>query len=104
MCHAPAQDGKVVLAQKDVKALCVTCHDEQAKKIETAKVQHPGAAGECTDCHNPHASKQPGLPKTDAVNICLGCHSDIADLAKENAPSARIRAGLRDLPRRTRER
>ena len=83
MCHAPAQDGKVVLTQKDVKALCVTCHDEQAKKIETAKVQHPGAAGDCTDCHNPHASAQPGLPKTDAVNICLGCHSDVADLGKK---------------------
>ena len=31
----------------------------------------------------PHASAHPGLPKTDPVNICLGCHSDIADLAKK---------------------
>jgi len=86
MCHAPAKDGKVVLTQKDVKGLCVTCHDEQAKKIELAKVQHPGAAGDCTDCHNPHASAQPGLPKTDAVNICLGCHSEVADLSKKAHP------------------
>ena len=85
MCHAPAQDGKVVLSQKDVKALCVTCHDEQAKKIETAKVQHPGAAGDCTDCHNPHASAQPGLPKTSAVEICLSCHADIAEGAKKKS-------------------
>ena len=84
MCHAPARDGKVVLTQADAKALCVTCHDEQAKKIETAKVPHPGAqAGECLDCHNPHASPQPGLPKTDAVNICIGCHTDIAELGKK---------------------
>jgi predicted CXXCH cytochrome family protein len=84
LCHAPAKDGKVVLTQADAKALCVTCHDEQEKKIETAKVPHPGAqAGECLDCHNPHASPQPGLPKTDAVNICLGCHSDIADAGKK---------------------
>jgi len=83
VCHAPAKDGKVVLTQKDVKSLCVTCHDDKAKLIETAKVQHPGAAGDCTDCHSPHASKQPGLPKTTAVDICLGCHSDIADLAKK---------------------
>ena len=84
MCHAPAKDGKVVLTQTDTKALCTTCHDEQAKKIETAKVPHPGAqASECLDCHNPHASPQPGLPKTDAVNICLGCHSDIADEGKK---------------------
>jgi predicted CXXCH cytochrome family protein len=83
VCHSPAKDGKVVLTQKDTKALCVTCHDDQVKKIDTAKVQHPGAAGDCTDCHNPHASSQPGLPKTNAVNICLGCHSDIADLKKK---------------------
>ncbi|HEY7099233.1 MAG TPA: cytochrome c3 family protein [Terriglobales bacterium] len=80
MCHAPAKDGKVVLAQPDVKSLCVTCHDDKAKLIETAKVQHPGAAGDCTDCHNPHASKYPGLPKTNGVEICLGCHTDQAEM------------------------
>ena len=85
MCHAPARDGKVVLTQADTKALCATCHDDQAKKIETSKVPHPGAqSADCTDCHNPHASAQPGLPKTDAVSICLGCHSEIADLQKKN--------------------
>ena len=80
MCHAPAVNGKVVLTQKDVKSLCVTCHDDKAKLIETAKVQHPGAAGDCTDCHNPHASKQPGLPKTNGVEICLGCHSELSEM------------------------
>jgi len=82
-CHAPAKDGKVVLIQTDVKALCVTCHDDKAKLIDTAKVPHPGAAGDCTDCHSPHASRDPGLPKTDPVSICTGCHSDIGDLAKK---------------------
>jgi predicted CXXCH cytochrome family protein len=82
-CHSPAKDGKVVLTQTDVKALCVTCHDDQAKQIDKAKVPHPGAAGDCTDCHSPHASNQPGLPKTDSVSICLGCHSDIDDLRKK---------------------
>ncbi len=105
LCHAPAKDGKVVLTQPDVKALCVTCHGDQAKLIETAKVQHPGAAGDCTDCHNPHASKNPGLPKTDPVNICLGCHTDQAEQEKKaRSPSARVRAGLRGLPRTARQR
>src|SRR5438445_1600935 len=54
-CHAPAKDGKVVLTQASAKELCITCHEDKAKQIETAKVQHPGAAGDCTDCHNPHA-------------------------------------------------
>lgn len=84
MCHAPAKDGKVVLTQASVKELCVTCHDDQAKKIDTAKVPHPGAqAGDCLDCHNPHASPQPGLPKTDAVSICLGCHTTQAEEMKK---------------------
>ena len=80
ICHAPAKDGKVVLTQASVKELCVTCHDDQAKLIDSAKVQHPGAAGDCTDCHTPHASKYPGLPKTNGVEICLSCHSEQAEM------------------------
>ena len=82
VCHAPAKDGKVVLTQPDAKSLCVMCHDEQAKHIESAKVQHPGALGDCTDCHSPHASRQPGLPKTNAVEICLTCHTEQAEMLK----------------------
>lgn len=85
ICHAPSKDGKVVLTQTDAKSLCLTCHADEVKKMESAKVPHPGAqAGACLDCHNPHASAQPGLPKTDEVSICLGCHSEIADLQKKN--------------------
>ncbi len=82
-CHQPAKDGKVVLVQKDVKAICLSCHDDKGKLIETAKVQHPGAQGDCTDCHNPHAGKTPGFPKPDAVQACLGCHSDQAEQFKK---------------------
>jgi predicted CXXCH cytochrome family protein len=77
------KDGKAVLTQANVKDLCVTCHSDKAELIEKAKVQHPGAAGDCTDCHTPHASGQPGLPKTDPVSVCLTCHSDQADQFKK---------------------
>jgi len=82
-CHAPAKDGKVVLTQSDTKALCVTCHSEQAKKIAKAKVQHPGAQGECIACHNPHAGRTPGFLQPDPVNACLACHSEQAEQFKK---------------------
>ena len=75
-CHQPAKDGKIVLANADSRALCLTCHEEQGKKIETAKVQHPGAQGECISCHNPHGGKAPGFIQPDPVNACLTCHND----------------------------
>jgi predicted CXXCH cytochrome family protein len=84
VCHQAPRDGKVVLTAANAKALCVTCHDEQAKQIDNAKVPHPGAAGDCTDCHSPHAGKTPGFPKPDAVNVCLGCHSDLSDQSKKH--------------------
>jgi predicted CXXCH cytochrome family protein len=62
VCHQPAKNGKVVLTQASVKELCVGCHSDQADKIEKSKFQHPGAQGDCTDCHNPHAGKSAGFP------------------------------------------
>lgn len=76
-CHAAPKDGKVVLTQASPKELCVSCHDDKAKLIDGAKVQHPGAAGDCTDCHNPHASRYPRLQKAP-VGMCLQCHDDRA--------------------------
>ena len=78
-----AKDGKVVLTQASAKEICVTCHSDKADQIAKAKVQHPGAAGDCTDCHNPHAGRSPGFPKPNAVAVCLGCHSDQADQGKK---------------------
>jgi predicted CXXCH cytochrome family protein len=82
-CHAPVKDGKVVLTQSDSKALCVTCHSEQAEKIDKAPVQHPGTQGECIACHNPHAGKTPGFIQPDPVNACLACHSEQAEQQKK---------------------
>ena len=104
-CHAAPKDGKVVLTQTDSKALCVTCHEEQAKKIETAKVQHPGAQGDCIDCHNPHAGKTPGFIKPDAGERLPGLPRRPGRAAqKEASAPAGFRAGLRDLPRASRRR
>ncbi len=83
MCHAPAKDGKVVLTNADTRALCVTCHSDQADKIDKAKVPHPGAQGECVACHNPHAGSSPGFLQPDPVSACLACHADQAEQFKK---------------------
>jgi predicted CXXCH cytochrome family protein len=70
-CHQPAKNGKVVLTQKDVKSTCAVCHEEQAKQIASAKVQHPGAQDDCTVCHNPHAGQSPGFLQPGPVAACL---------------------------------
>lgn len=85
-CHRAAKDGKVVLTHASSRELCLSCHAEKAEQIKNAKVQHPGAAGDCTDCHSPHAGRSPGFPKPNAVAICLGCHSDIAEQGKKAHP------------------
>lgn len=84
-CHASAKDGKVVLTQADTRALCVTCHEEQARRIEKAKVQHPGAQGECIACHSPHASAYDRLMKPDPVTPCENCHANQAEMHKSKA-------------------
>lgn len=83
VCHAPAKDGKVVLTNADTKALCTTCHGDQAEKIDKAKVPHPGAQGDCVACHNPHAGSSPGFLQPDPVSACLTCHSEQADQFKK---------------------
>lgn len=82
-CHQAPKDGKVVLTTGTSKELCLQCHDEKQKQIESAKVPHAGAQGDCTDCHNAHAGKQQGFPKPDAVNACLSCHPDQAEQHKK---------------------
>lgn len=79
-CHQPPKDGKVLLTQSDSKALCASCHDEVAKKIETAKVPHPGAQGDCVSCHSPHAGNNPRFLKPNPVQACLTCHSEQAEM------------------------
>jgi len=85
-CHLPPKNGKVVLTQKNAKAVCLTCHEDVAKQIQSAKVKHPGADGDCTDCHNPHAGKSPGFLQPGPVAACLACHPDQGEELKKKHP------------------
>ena len=82
ICHKAPVDGKVVLTKTSSKELCLSCHEETAKQIQNAKVQHAGAKGNCLGCHYPHASDKPGLVRPNPVSACTKCHSAQAKLQK----------------------
>lgn len=59
----------------ETTALCVTCHK---KELLEGKVTHaPVAAGNCLDCHDPHASDHLGLLRKEPATLCLDCHADV---------------------------
>jgi predicted CXXCH cytochrome family protein len=64
--------------------LCVYCHSEKSPDDpgNEGKFFHgPVAAGECTECHNPHQSRNPYmLREKPGRKLCLSCHgSDESD-------------------------
>jgi predicted CXXCH cytochrome family protein len=70
-CHT-LEDGK--LSAKPQKEACYACHTDYSKVEEGKKVflHTPVAGGECTACHDPHASPLPKLQKSEKG--CRECH------------------------------
>jgi predicted CXXCH cytochrome family protein len=74
VCHAA--DGSPMPASET----CLNCHGDLAGSSTGDKVQHqPFASGECTACHNPHASKAEHLLAGSVGETCESCHAT-ADL------------------------
>jgi DmsE family decaheme c-type cytochrome len=57
--------------------VCFGCHVDMREVTQLPSVHSPVAAGECSDCHNPHASDHGMLLSADESNICATCHSDV---------------------------
>ncbi len=73
-CHEGASNRVI---EDGTKSLCLLCHDEVGQRIEQAHVQHAAMeVAECTDCHNPHASKQANLVRHPAGRVCTECHEE----------------------------
>jgi len=92
-CHADHGTGDYV--HPAVKSGCISCHRVenhdgasyvavQPKESTTCRECHaavavrhqhfPYASGMCTRCHDPHASKFPGLLRAKVNDLCLDCH------------------------------
>ena len=57
--------------------LCMNCHDAFQEKLKSAFVHTPVRAGECSGCHNPHASTHGKMLASDTNKICFNCHKEI---------------------------
>jgi predicted CXXCH cytochrome family protein len=90
-CHQAAetphpQKGKRTfkLAEEGA-ALCKMCHSG----VGAGKIVHdPVKKGECTSCHDPHASNEAKLLVKPKESLCSECHSDKTNLKYMHGPAA----------------
>ena len=95
----PAKDGKVVLTQADTKALCVTCHSEQAEKIEKAKVPASRRAGRMHRLPQSACRQDAGLPAARSGRMPAWPATAIRpSSSRRRTCISRHSAGMRDLP------
>jgi predicted CXXCH cytochrome family protein len=75
-CHSAhsADLPKLLVAQG--RDLCLSCHDQTAETLKTAKSVHKPMAGDCTQCHEVHASNYPMQLKQPTLALCESCHKD----------------------------
>lgn len=57
--------------------LCLGCHADFQDTMKLPFVHTPVKAGDCSDCHNPHASAHGKLLEGDPDKICANCHQGI---------------------------
>jgi predicted CXXCH cytochrome family protein len=70
------------------KELCFDCHDDVLGK---ATFRHkPVESGECSTCHNPHASTNKFLLTRSGQSLCFDCHQSIltTSVKFKHAPAA----------------
>jgi predicted CXXCH cytochrome family protein len=77
-CHDPHESGEKALLKAPLRDLCLKCHDDFAKAMQTAKRVHPPVQTKpCTSCHNPHSSANQFMLKEKMPDLCIGCHVTI---------------------------
>jgi len=65
--------------------VCLTCHESFKEKLKLPFVHTPVKAGNCSDCHNPHASSYGKFLAADVNRICFSCHEGIVPVNPRSA-------------------
>ncbi len=64
---------------------CLSCHVQFQETMKQPFVHTPVKAGECSDCHSPHASSHGKLLAESPDRICATCHADIVPAGAKSA-------------------
>lgn len=121
-CHAPHASSFAKLTLAPSAELCSSCHDHEieteagrilpnmAKLIRSATHPHgPIRNGECTGCHDAHASKNPNLLRKpfptevyqaydpDHYALCFECHDKALAVEEHTTTATGFRDGDRNL-------
>lgn len=70
-------EGKFKLKPGAKGKLCLSCHTAFSSKMKAKHIHTPLVEGECSGCHNPHASNHGMLMDGDADSICYKCHDNV---------------------------
>ena len=70
-------EGKFNLKPGATGKVCLTCHTAFAEKLKAKHVHTPLTEGECTGCHNPHASGHDHLLDAEPDLLCYNCHDNM---------------------------
>ena len=73
--------------------LCWTCHGSMGKKLADEFQHRPFATGQCTSCHDPHASDDEVLLAAAPNQICFTCHPIGDEINRAQTHTLRPRRG-----------
>lgn len=76
-CHNVFAESKNLLRTDDILDICIMCHSDKRRTVESDEYAHPPVKQDCTNCHDPHAGEHQFRLKADRKrDICLTCHSE----------------------------
>ena len=75
-CHGPHATREAKLVRAPMKTVCGDCHADTLRRQERSASKHPpNEQGDCTACHEPHASEFVFLAKASGqLELCGSCH------------------------------
>ena len=89
---SPAGAAEVKLKAKGIK-LCEICHSDLQERFRKPVMHTPVKSGDCTGCHNPHASKAKHLLALPGAELCFQCHRKEQARFKQEYTHTPVRSG-----------